>query len=164
MQTDYQNSNWYLYMEPQMRALVDESFKLLEHTKSDRGVEVGFKDFGFVVFPMAKAFEGFLKRVFLDMNLITGQQYYGEHFRIGRALNPNLPKRYRSGWVFEKLVSACNGDHLPLVLWETWKRGRNKVFHYFPNKEAIITLAEAEESVVKMADAMEKTVSGCGLK
>ncbi len=151
-------------MKPEMRALVEESFKLLEHTKSGSGTEAGFKDFGFIVFPMAKAYEGFLKKVFLDMGLITRQQYYGEYFRIGRALNPNLPVRYRSGWVFGKLVGACGGENLPLLLWETWKRGRNKVFHFFPDREAIISLVEAEELIDKMAQAMEKAVSGCGLR
>ncbi len=160
---DHKKQNWYLYMEPEMKELADESFKLLEHSKSPFASEAHFNDFGFVLFPMAKAYEGFLKKAFLDLKLIDKRQFFGDHFRIGRALNPNLPKRYRAGWVFGKLISMCGGEQLPMQLWNTWKEARNRVFHYFPGNNAIITLSEAEMLLGSMDMAMERLVEGCGL-
>lgn len=145
-----------------MRDLARQTFELLNREEMKvAGGEKEEHDYAFVVFPLAKAYEGFLKKVLFDMRLIGRQQYLGEHFRIGKALNPNLPKRYRSGWVFGKMVKWCEGENLPLALWETWKRARNRIFHFFPDHLEFITLAEARELVGQLTDSMARTVEGC---
>lgn len=142
-----------------MRDLVEESFTLLEREERLQGE---LHDYSFVVFPMAKAYEGFLKKLLLDMKLIDKRQYYGEHFRIGRALNPSLPKRYRAGWVYGRLVESCQGnEELPLFLWEVWKRARNRIFHFFPDHHEFISLEEAREMIEKLAEGMERALEGC---
>lgn len=158
---DFQETNWYQYMEPVMREMATESYRLLDHAKTPGMTEASFGDFGYVVFPMAKAYEGFLKKLFLDLKLIDRRQFFGDHFRIGRALNPNLPKRYRDGWVYGKLVEWCSSEALPELLWDAWKEGRNKVFHYFPEKNQKITLEEAEALISQLSAAMSAAVDGC---
>lgn len=153
---DWKNTNWYKYMDEPMRSLASQSYELLEQTGE-------IKDYSFAIFPIAKAYEGFLKKLFLDMQLISRRQYIGEHFRIGKALNPNLPKRYRSGWVWDKLREKCGGEELPIQLWEAWRRGRNKIFHYFPDEKTHIDQAEAREIVNNLAEAMGNAVAGCGI-
>lgn len=160
MDYDFKSTKWFRYMDEPMRELATQSFELLDQ---ERQRLLPRKDYSFVIFPMAKAYEGFLKKLFLDMDLISEQQFNGEHFRIGKALNPNLPKRYRSGWVFEKLMTSCGGETLPLRLWEAWKRGRNRIFHFFPDEQKEVTLAEVEKIVLNLAEAMEQAVDGCGL-
>ncbi len=156
---DFRQSAWYQYMDQPLRDLAGLSFSLLEQQK-----ETSYFDYGFVVFPIAKAYEGFLKKMFFDMGLINKQQFHGEHFRIGKALNPNLPIRYRSGWVFESLIQSCGGEHLPMQLWEAWKNARNQVFHYFPSQEEhTIAYSRAEALVLELAGAMEEAVRGCEL-
>ena len=139
-----------------MRDLVGESYELLEREEKMGGQ---LHDYSFVVFPIAKAYEGFLKKLFLDMGLISQSQYVGEHFRIGKALNPNLPKRYRSGWVFGRLVESCGSPDLPLRMWEAWKRARNRIFHFFPDHQEFITLGEARELVERVSEVMEEAMS-----
>lgn len=151
-----------MYLDESMRDLVEESYQLLEMSNVQSSMS-NLHDYSFTVFPMAKAYEGFLKKVLLDMGLISKNQYYGEHFRIGRALNPNLPKRYRSGWVYERLVAACGSSSLPDEMWRAWKRARNKIFHFFPNHQEFISLGEAGELMGEIARAMEKVVAGCRL-
>ena len=159
---DFKQTKWWLYLDEPMRDLVEESFTLLgqEESRLRQGSGEPRHDYSFVVFPIAKAYEGFLKKLFLDMGLISQSQYVGEHFRIGKALNPNLPKRYRSGWVFGKLVESCGGGaELPLRMWEVWKRARNRIFHFFPDHHEFIGLEEAGELVTGVAQVMDEAMS-----
>ena len=94
-----------------------------------------FDDYSFVVFPAAKAYEGFLKKLFLDMGFITQEDYFGKHFRIGKALNPSLEKDLRREGVYDKIIKYCQGHELADNLWNTWKMSRNLIFHWFPNEK-----------------------------
>lgn len=161
---NFEEANWWLYVDEPLRELMGQSRELLLHGRAAvTGGDGVYSDYSFVVFPAAKAYEGFLKKVFLDMGLIGASQYYGEHFRIGRALSPTLPKRYRAGWVYGKLVRSCRGDALPMRMWELWKRARNRTFHYFPGKHERLSLDEAERLVNEIARTMESSLQGCGL-
>lgn len=160
---DVTQENWWKYLDGPLQELMRQSMDLAEREKERlaNGNLLPYHDYSFVVFPAAKAYEGFLKQVLLDMKLISNQQYYSEHFRIGRALSPNLPVRYRHGWVFGKLGQFCRGDELPLKMWETWKKARNRIFHYFPNKHDWTTLNEAENLIGEIKITMEETLQGC---
>lgn len=161
--SDFEQTNWWMYLDDQMKDLVKQSIELLETEKKHREAGEVYYDYSFVIFPIAKAYEGFLKKLLLDMRLITPPQYYGEHFRIGRALSPTLPKRYRSGWVYGRLVKSCGGESLPMQMWEVWKEVRNKMFHYFPNRREILSLDEAELDIEKVISQMGKSLEGCKL-
>ena len=152
------------YIDSVMRDLLQESMDLLEVEKKKivEGVKP-YHDYGFIVFPAAKAYEGFLKKLFLDMEVITKQQFLSDHFRIGRALSPSLPKKYRVGWVFGKLVQYCQGDTLPMEMWQAWKMARNRVFHYFPQHQECINLTEAENLISEITQVMDKSLAGCNI-
>ncbi|KKU56648.1 hypothetical protein A3H89_00330 [Candidatus Amesbacteria bacterium RIFCSPLOWO2_02_FULL_48_11] len=154
----FENTNWWKYADPLIRDLMRGAYVLLEREKA---IVDGLHDYSFIVFPAAKAYEGFLKKLFLDLGLISRQQYYGEYFRIGKALSPSLPKRYRSGWVFGKLAGVCGGEELPLKMWQVWKRARNRIFHFFPDHREFITLAEAEELLAEITGVMDDSLAGC---
>lgn len=158
---NYETRNWYLYLDPPMQDLMRQSIDLIHYERGNR--KGRYADYSFIVFPAAKAYEGFLKKVFLDLGMITDAQYKGDHFRIGRSLSPNLPKRYRAGWVFGKLVRYCQGEILPQKMWDVWKRARNQIFHYFPDRHRQLSLPEAENLVHEVIAMMEETLSGCGL-
>lgn len=163
---DYQQMNWWNYAEQEMRELIKQSNDLLEQ-ETKRREELSrevYRDYSFVVFPAAKAYEGFLKKLFLDLKLISRQQYFGEHFRIGRALSPTLPKRYRSGWVYGRLVQNSDGEELPMKMWDVWKKGRNRIFHYFPNFFEAIDLNHARQIVLDIEDMMEECLLGFKIK
>lgn len=120
-------------------------------------------DYSFVVFPAAKAYEGFLKKMFLDLGFITKDDYFGKHFRIGKSLNPSLPKEIRRNEVYGKIVKFCSGRTLADELWETWRVCRNITFHWFPDMKNAISLDEAKERVDMIITAIDDSFKGCPL-
>lgn len=145
-------------MEEPMRDLVKESYVMLDREKNNGDK---LHDYSFVVFPMAKAYEGFLKKLFFDLGLINKRQYGGDRFRVGKSLNPNLPVRYQWDWVYNALISRCKGEQTPQNLWQVWKNARNRIFHYFPSHHEFITLMEAEQLITEISTAMEQALLGC---
>src|SRR3989339_1209527 len=121
---------WWNYIEDDLQELLVLSEFLSNVVKSWGGdLPAGskvFHDYSFVVFPSAKAYEGFLKKVFLDMGFITNEDYLGKHFRIGKSLNPYLEERFRNGEsVYDRLVKFCGGKELADTLWNAWTTSRN---------------------------------------
>ena len=150
---------WWEYIGSDLQGLLLESELLL--TKMTE-YQDDFSDFSFVVFPAAKAYEGFLKKLFLDFHFINEEDYYGKHFRIGKALNPNLEKIYREGdGVYDKLVIHCGGKDLANKLWDTWRFSRNLVFHWFPNEKNTVSLDGASQRITLITEAMDAAVKEC---
>jgi len=144
-------------MEDQKKLLL-ESLILFEREKNKKDV---FEDYSFLVFPAAKAYEGFLKKLFLDLGFISQDDYEGNRFRIGRALNPNLDTEYRSESVYDKLADFCNGRALPDRLWETWKNSRNLIFHWFPKHKNFISKKEAWDRINLILDSFDDAFKAC---
>lgn len=152
----FEKTNTWKFMDEPMRDLAKQSFDLLSIAQNQH-------DYSYVVFPMAKAYEGFLKKLFFNLGFISKLQYLGDRFRIGRALNPNLPKRYQWDWVYDKMKSYCKGEELPLSLWEAWKKGRNQTFHYTAEHKQMIDINEAEDIIKLIIEVMEKALAGCSV-
>ena len=158
---------WWNYIEFDLQELMTEAI-LLKDTMIGYGADLPsgskkFHDYSFVVFPAAKAYEGFLKKLFLDLEFITEDDYYGKHFRIGKALNPSLPKELRREGVYDKIVKYCQGHALADNLWETWKLSRNLTFHWFPNEKNAITLQEADDRINMIVAAIDQAFKECKL-
>ncbi|MCJ7805792.1 hypothetical protein MUP46_04105 [Patescibacteria group bacterium] len=151
---------WWNYLGEDLQKLLNEAVLLSEtyYGKED------FHDYAFVVFPAAKAYEGFLKKLFLDLEFITPQDYYGKHFRIGKALNPSLEKSFRSESVYDKLVAFTGTNMLADTLWDTWKNCRNLVFHWFPNEKNALSVTEAKERVDMVIKAIGLAYKECKMK
>lgn len=118
-------------------------------------------DYSYLVFPFAKAYEGFLKKLFFDLGFIDEPTYRGDHFRIGRALNPSLEKVLRHESIYDKIVGYCGGKELANELWHVWKKGRNLLFHYFPHNLHKLTFAQAEEIAGEIIKVMERAIGDC---
>lgn len=156
---------WWGYLGEDLQELVMESI-LLGETFSGMGADLPagserFHDYSFVVFPAAKAYEGFLKKLFLDMRFISQEDYSGKRFRVGKALNPALEKRFSDESVYDKLTKFSGGKELANKVWEAWRRARNLTFHWFPNEKNAITLDEAKGLVSLIIDAIEEAYKGC---
>jgi len=103
-------------------------------------------DYSFLVAPVAKAYEGFVKDFFLKIGLISDNDYESDRFRVGKTLNPSL--RYKRFSIFQKLADFHqDGEELAESLWDAWKYGRNEIFHYFPNDLKKLSQAEAEDRI-----------------
>lgn len=156
---------WWSYIEGDLQELLKESLLLLKTLKGMGadlpGGKKEYHDYSFVVFPAAKAYEGFLKKLFLDLRFITEDDYYGKRFRIGKALNPSLEKEIRAEGVYDKIVHYCQGHDLADKLWQTWKESRNLIFHWFPNEKNAINLLEAEDRINMIIEAIDQSFKDC---
>lgn len=150
---------WWGYLERDLQELLVEAQMLNEEVA---GWERKFIDYSFIVFPAAKAYEGFLKKLFLDLGFISEADYYGKRFRIGRALSPTLrgKARKRHG-VYDKLKDYCKGDDIPKKLWRTWKMCRNRLFHWFPDSRNTIDYEEAEDRIEMIIGAIDAVYGVC---
>lgn len=155
---DLEKQPWWNYLDRVQQDLIRQSLYLIEdEEKKSRALS----DYSFVVFPAAKAYEGFLKKLFFDLGLIDRNQFSGERFRIGRALNPAIFKEYPQESVYEKLNRFCGGEAIPEKLWKTWKTSRNLVFHFFPEKGNLVIFPEAKKRVEEIVDAISFSFQGC---
>lgn len=158
---------WWNYIGQDLQKLFITSrflVKALASWGSDLpGGEAQFDDYAFVVFPAAKAYEGFLKKMFFDLGFISESDYFGKHFRIGKSLNPSLPKNIRHDEVYGKIVKYCGGHELADNLWETWRVTRNLTFHWFPDQKNAISLSEAKMRVEMIIAALDASFEGCKL-
>ncbi len=156
---------WWEYVGTDLQKLFVTSrflIRTLEGMGSDLpGGLREFDDYAFVVFPSAKAYEGFLKKLFLDLKFITPEDYFGKHFRIGKSLNPSLPRELRKHEVYSKIVKYCGGSKLADTLWEAWKLSRNLTFHWFPDEKNAITLDEAVDRVNMIVSAIDEAFRSC---
>ena len=144
-------SSWYRYLDVHQQELVNVSFSLLE--KKDALLDI--KDFSFMVFPMSKAYEGFLKKVFYDLYLINKETYLGRRFRIGRAFNPDIRSHQRDeDWLYDD-VELQFGREVARQLWETWLVCRNRVFHYFANEQQALSFDEAKQKIDMIVESIQ---------
>jgi hypothetical protein len=139
-ETSLFNSASYYLSKDQVDFLNDTQ-TVLERLEKDH-----ISDYSFLVAPVAKAYEGYLKDFFLKIKIMSHKQYNSDHFRVGKTLNPSL--RYKKFSIYQKLTNISeNGEKLAEILWTAWKYGRNQIFHYFPGKLQKLTRAEAEERI-----------------
>jgi hypothetical protein len=162
---EFEKKVWWNYLGEDLQKLIATSEFIYREVES-WGVDLPggkkeFHDYSFVVFPAAKAYEGFLKKLFLDLKFITEEDYYGKHFRIGKALNPSLPRELRREGVYDKIVQFCQSHVLADKLWDTWRLSRNLTFHWFPNEKNTITLAEAGGRIEMIIEAIDQAFKEC---
>lgn len=154
-----QNKIWWDYLHKDLKGLLLESTLLVKRVEK---WEEKFHDYAFIVFPAAKAYEGFLKTLFLDLGFITKDDYYGKRFRVGKALNPALDKHFREKEsVYDRIADFCGGKELADGLWRTWKRCRNLLFHWFPNEKNAISYKEAVSKVSLIIDTFDSAFKEC---
>lgn len=142
------------YLSPEMKDMIADAQVLAEEAKTSSRI---LTDYSYLVFPVSKAYEGFLKKLFLDLGIIVKEQAESDHFRIGKALNPFIEPFLKAESYYEKICDKLGTD-LTMELWNQWKKGRNLLFHYFPNHLQCVRLSEAEEINKGIIAVMEKTI------
>src|SRR5438477_11675894 len=76
------------YLSQGQQDLLTEGQYLMNDVIKDHAYN--FKDYSFLIFPFAKAYEGFLKKLFLDLKFISHLDYISDHYRLGKFMSPNL--------------------------------------------------------------------------
>ena len=136
------------YLKNDQDLLIDDVKNVLKYLQENH-----INDYSFVVAPAAKAYEGYLKDFFFDLEIIDENSYHSDRFRVGKTLNPSL--RYKRYSIFKKLADLHdNGEQLAEKLWSAWKQGRNEIFHYFPGNFKKLTKTEAEDRIELILQAI----------
>ncbi len=147
-------SDLWRYLSSPQQDLIQQGEFLLKKIKQEK--KFNFTDYSFVVFPFAKAYEGFLKKIFLDVGFINDEDYISPHFRLGKVLSPNLVRKLGEASVYKK-IEDLHGKKKADMVWSAWKRGRNEVFHYFPHNIRSLSLGEAREIINSLIETMNVT-------
>jgi hypothetical protein len=147
------------YLSQTQKDLIDEGQYLMNEVIQDHAYR--FKDYPFLIFPFAKAYEGFLKQLFKDVGFISHLDYISDHLRLGKLLSPHLIMKLGDKSLYEKI--RLNGSReLAETLWKTWKLGRNEIFHYFPHNIRAVTFDEANRTVGNILETMEIAYAALG--
>lgn len=156
---------WYLFLDESMRLLVDEALFLRDREES---LGETLPDYSFIVFPIAKAYEGFVKKFALEMGLLSREGYESKRFRVGRSLNPAVAEADRDEWwIYGSLKRSCGeveGQSVADLMWQAWHSGRNRLFHYFPDSKEMIGIVDASSRIDHFIEAMRAAVNCSGLK
>jgi hypothetical protein len=150
MQDQY--SQFWQYLSQNQKDLILEGQYLMNDIVKDQAYK--FKDYSFLIFPFAKAYEGFLKQLFRDIKFISHLDYISDHFRLGKMMSPNLMIRLGDRSLYKKIKETA-GQDLVDAIWNTWKLGRNQIFHYFPHNLKSVTFEEAERIISQIIQTME---------
>lgn len=150
-----ETSTLWQYLSPDMQTLARDGEFLIEDSIRHRDTPP--TDFSYLVFPFAKLYEGFLKKLFLDAKIISDREYKSDHFRIGKVLSPNMVRRLGDRSAYRQ-ISDRYGAELAARLWYIWKEGRNLVFHYFPHNYRSLTRMAAVELVNQLVSSMREAV------
>lgn len=152
------NSLW-VYLPKDIKGLLIDGELLVHHAEA---IPHKVSDYSYLVFPFAKAYEGFLKKLFLDLDFIKEDEFYGDDIRIGRILNPYYIQENEN--LFGKLCAkAADGQAFAERMWAIWRRGRNQVFHYFPHNFRKLSYEEAMDIVNELLDVMDAAIVSCDL-
>lgn len=150
-QIDIYGKFWSYLSQTQKDLIVEGNYLMNEVIKN---TSYHFKDYSFVVFPYAKAYEGFLKTLFKDNGFISHLDYISDHLRLGKLLAPFLTEKLGERSLYTKIISATSKE-LADEIWDAWRLGRNQIFHYYPHNEKGITFEEAQLIANKIIGAME---------
>lgn len=151
MQRNTSTDFWKYLSQKQIDLILQGDF--LREEVIQKG-KYNFKDYSFIVFPYAKAFEGYLKQLFKDIGFISHLDYISDHLRLGKLMSPNLVGRLGDRSLYTKMTNVGTKD-LADKIWMTWKEGRNQIFHYFPHNLKAISLEEAEAIMAQIMSTME---------
>lgn len=144
---------FWQYLSQSQKDLLQEGQYLMQDIIKDQAYQ--FKDYSFLIFPFAKAYEGFLKQLFKDIGFISHLDYISDHLRLGKLLSPHLQEKLLDRSLYKKICEKA-GPELAEQIWLTWKIGRNRIFHYFPHNLKAVTFAEAEEIIKAILGTMNE--------
>jgi len=153
------DSKLWNYLTQEMKDLVNEGEALLDSCQLTGNITI--KDFSYLVFPWGKLYEGFLKKVFLDLNFITPEDYYGNEVRIGKLLSTGMGNKppHRLSIVSELSSTKIFGENLTKAMRSVWKNSRNSVFHFFPDNVYKLDLETAKKRIEEVIKCMELVIN-----
>ncbi len=152
--TELERKPIWRYFSQAQKDLIEEGLYLKDDIVRDHAFQ--FKDYSFLIFPFAKAYEGFLKQLFKDVKFISHLDYISDHLRLGKLLSPHLVAKLGQRSLYLQIIN-CSGEPLAARIWKAWKLGRNEVFHYFPHNLRAVTFPDAEKTITELLCTMDES-------
>ena len=156
---DFLTPDLFSFLLPAQRDDIQDTLRLLDcfSCPNKDGMQDP-SDYAFIVFPAARAYEGYLKLLFKHLGVLQEEHYRSKHFRIGRSFNPDIKMHLRDEvWVYDD-VSLKTSEEIARRLWQMWLSARNHLFHYFPDDRYEVNYGEAkilvEDLIAVMEDAL----------
>lgn len=146
-------AEFWAYLSSNQKDLILEGQYLMNDVIKEQAYK--FKDYSFLVFPFAKSYEGFLKQLFKDNRFISHLDYISDHLRLGKLLSPNMIPNLGERSLYLK-IKTSSSQELADKIWQTWKIGRNEIFHYFPHNLKAISFQEAENNANQIIETMKE--------
>jgi len=150
----FKTSDFWFYLSQNQKDLINEGLYLMNDVIKNHAYH--FKDYSFLVFSFAKAYEGFLKQLFSDVKFISHLDYISDHLRLGKLMSPNLVKKLGERSLYKKIKDKA-GQDLADKIWNVWKLGRNQVFHYYPHNLKALTFSQAENIIDNILSTIEES-------
>lgn len=122
----------------------------------------GLYDYSFVVLPMAKAYEGFLKKILVKIELVTELELFqNPDISINKYFNP-----IGNNSIFNSLRDKVRDRAIPHLIYTTYQECRNQILHYDPYgntklatvEDASFFLRRIEDAIVKAYDTFEEPI------
>jgi len=143
----------YLFLDDyQRRLLLDGLLIKTIFTTSDsyRIFNSLLNDFSVMVFPSAKAFEGYIKKLLLTIGLITEKEIKENPYKsIGKILDGEEIKK--------KLLDKKRDRTIPKLLAVQWDLCRNIILHYDLDQPEIISKEEALKKIEDIHEAIKRS-------
>lgn len=147
-----QYAQFWAYLSQPQKDLILEGHYLMDEVEKHGSYQ--FKDYSFMIFPFAKAYEGFLKQLLKDIKFISHLDYISDHLRLGKLLSPHLEERLGERSLYRKIREASS-QQLADSIWQTWKIGRNEIFHYFPHNVKSANFMESKQIIERIIGTMQ---------
>lgn len=145
------------FLTNEMLADLQDSLVLLRDFA--QGGHPTMNDYAFIIFPAARAYEGFLKIFFEKLGVLNAEHTRDRLFRIGRSFNPDLfSDRRGDHWIYDD-VSKIVGEGVARSMWQTWLDARNHLFHYAPDDKYEISYKEADQLFSRVLETMEEALA-----
>ncbi len=112
-------------------------------------------DYSYIVFPMAKAYEGILKKVLVEAQLVKEEDIqYDPNVPINNYFNP-----VSNTTIFNLLADKVRDKSIPHTIYATYQECRNQILHYDSYRDNRLTsLNEVEFYLMRLDDAAQKAV------
>lgn len=131
------------------RKLFDE----FETNAKNSLIGANLSDYSFLVLPMAKVYEGVLKRVLVDASIIKEEELLkNPALNVGAYYNPVGNKN-----IFNHLKDKGRDKVIPYTIYSTYQECRNMIFHYDHYRDnRLTTLDDAQFYVRRIEHAIDK--------
>ncbi len=115
-----------------------------------------FSDHSFMVLSIAKAYEGILKKILIQKEVVTEEDLaLNPSLNVGAYFNPSNNER-----IFNLLKDRSRDKAIPHVIYSTYQECRNQILHHDQFKDRRIkTFSEAEFYRRRILDAIYKAYS-----